>query len=455
MLDLLAPDGVDHGPLEQAARPRAAGMASNTRQRTSPAVAALDAVLALVATGDPALNRAHRQPDVSAATLAQSWPEANALLAALLADCLAEVAVVLVERFGPGTIGSLVPPELAHLGRGPVFGREARHLRATLASGLLDHAAFYLGWQQHRTCQCRPGECTPTKLPTHHLHAWRPGPSREAADLSTWFRTWAGGSRRRGELTRGAYDESVFYRHAAWTLPGTSIDVLVGEVLSEVCVVPTCDKFGTLAHRVTTRDAADAAKRTTRICPADQDHDLDFARKRRSREMLFVGQDASSHRLYDHLAWEASRQRWFFGSRQGNARWVPQPPGPAFQHLRSRSPSVEAACMPTVPYVRRECPSDWGPRPEPETAVPLDEQLLAQLAALIEEAVHASVPSGEPLLGVVAALRPTGAIDLYQWCQVCACAAPAEGARDYCESALEQAVQWWAEHRPVEGRGGD
>lgn len=173
---LLAPAGASSAPVADAALELAQGMVA--ARRTVPR-AALDAVLAVVVSGHPALAEAGSGPDVVAAAAAL-WDVATRIAGAVLARQLAAGGARLSATFGPGVLGAMpVTIDAADLdgglqvGAAPGYGWFPNAADGELAERYRIAAARCIHWQQHRVCLCQATHRAGANR--HHLHRWRPG----------------------------------------------------------------------------------------------------------------------------------------------------------------------------------------------------------------------------------------------------------------------------------------
>lgn len=474
---LLAPVDTASTPVADAALEFAQGMIA---VGTTAPRSALDAVLAVVASGHPALAGAGSGRE-AIAVAAALWDVATRIAGAVLARQLAAGGARLSATIGPGVLGAMpvtVPTQDLEgnpIGSAVGRGRDRGATDGELSERYRAAAARYIQWQQYRVCLCR-GRDAATHRGRHHLHQWRPGTrtgETQAKDLSLWFRTWVMGQQRAADGLPTApwpkaLEQGLLYRHFLPSQPEASIGILVGEALEERCTVVGCAGRDSRAHRIGPEEQASRSAIGTRRCPQDSSHDLDFNWKERSRHLVIVRLPTGpfSHQQFAHLAWPKGVKVWEFVDRGGVTRWLPLPHGSAFTRLRGRGAATRPGWQPTTPVTTmphrsldEEIPGEPAEsHPPPHTPVVADVDIASlppEVEAVLDELRGNHGPGAAAVLRRAVDLLLTAAlIDIHPDCDCCGRAGrsgaapwarPARTDISYCERRLEDLLSSWSE----------
>jgi hypothetical protein len=474
MTALFAPDVETAESVAPMVLELAIGMAS---AGTHPARAALDGILAIVASGRE-LNFESGIQRQQSKTVNDSWWSAKRLAIAVLGSQLAAAGSRIARLIGPGVLGSYRN-----------FGIPGA---PSLDETYFERASLYIEWQRKGLCLCL-GETSAEherKAERHYLRKWRPGRRdsasnrlTDASDLALWFRTWVIGQQKsdverpggRRALHSKSFETGLFYRHFLPSLEDVSLILLIDEVLEEQCTELHCSRAYQRAYRVRRTDTvADTSIRAgDRQCLQGSDHDLDYSRppRYRTREMIILSavRESGTHRRYGQLSWDVDLGRWQFVAGRGSRRWLPLPHGRAYKNLMKRGEALANRFRPPViAWSPAERTRNANRESLPTGLSPDDRAQGAQIPAdarriLDTELVEKTGPGGaEALKRVIEALLPTGLIAFDPSCSCCMQrSAMPEGddpqedytGQDYCSIRLEQVVVGYLLERGVNMSG--
>lgn len=321
-----------------------AGMAGGS---LSPARAALEALVTIVAIADPVLL-ASTDGAEDPVVIAELWVGPQRLFEALVARSIAGMAEKFESRYA------------AWEPLGAAADRDAIGLVGRYATT----AATCARWLRLGGCACRTrGRCT---APKHQLVRWTPGgppldraESPQPANLDQWVSNWVEGGGGPNLPTKAVAD-GIFYRTFLRDLSAcVPTEVRIEQVLVERCVAHGCR--GPVWRQTRREPARSGAHVGDRYCKTDRDHALDMGRLTRDLVFRRDGTNVTGHANYvPYGAIAEGPDGWCFEVGSRRRAWLPTPHGPGFEGMVARTIGRPDGWLPTPIDVPRRCDEVTG-----------------------------------------------------------------------------------------------